>query len=349
MAPIRPRRGFTLIELLVVIAIIAILIGLLLPAVQKVREAAARIACQNNLHQIALAAHNYDSAYGRLPPGIDTQMVGPLVYLLPYLEQDAVYSNFSFRPSLYVLFYQDPNNRPPSTGTDVIPPAPTPTGRYGTQGEFKVFQCPAAPDGASEVTKYMYNQIHSPPAVPNVDCNPGSSCNPKANGAVGSSAPGRLVLGHTNYLGVGGDFRAPQWQALFHYNSKNSIGRVPDGTSNTIFFGEAWGGYVDWAGGGGIPSGWTGWSWAGGFQWMSFGSCPNPVNANCCPNPDNPNCPSGSQYRGLGPPEFGSLHPGNRFNIAFADGSVHYLATDMDFPLFRALVGFADGQLVDWN
>jgi len=141
MFRLRPRSGFTLIELLVVIAIIAILIGLLLPAVQKVREAAARLKCQNNLKQLALGCHNYHDAINRFPSagrqdcgtcGRDTtvpltasapaQWWGWLYQILPYVEQTNVHvltSNSQVRSTPISLF-NCPSRRPPTVVGAVV-------------------------------------------------------------------------------------------------------------------------------------------------------------------------------------------------------------------------------------
>jgi prepilin-type N-terminal cleavage/methylation domain-containing protein/prepilin-type processing-associated H-X9-DG protein len=127
MPTTRQRRGFTLIELLVVIAIIAILIGLLLPAVQKVRDAAARMQCQNNLKQIGLGLHNYESSNNYFPPAYSLILPPPAsatswgVYLLPYIEQDNLYKQYNL------------------TG-----PIDSPGNVAVVSTHLKMYQCPAA-------------------------------------------------------------------------------------------------------------------------------------------------------------------------------------------------------------
>jgi Tfp pilus assembly protein PilE len=94
------RHGLTLFQLLVVLAVIAILIGLLLPAVQKVREAAARTQSMNNMKQIMIAVHNYYSTYNKLPPGVDDNHFSASALLLPYIEQDALFKTIDCKKSI---------------------------------------------------------------------------------------------------------------------------------------------------------------------------------------------------------------------------------------------------------
>ncbi|APZ96511.1 DUF1559 domain-containing protein [Fuerstiella marisgermanici] len=105
-APFQSQRGFTLTELLVVIAIIAILISLLLPAVQQAREAARRTQCKNNLKQIGFALHNYHDVYTTFPMGANSQIYGPLVAVLPYLDQANLQDLYDFD-----VYYTHANNR----------------------------------------------------------------------------------------------------------------------------------------------------------------------------------------------------------------------------------------------
>jgi prepilin-type N-terminal cleavage/methylation domain-containing protein len=241
------RRGFTLIELLVVIAIIAILIGLLLPAVQKVREAAARMTCSNNLKQIALAAHNYESTYQQLPPGFlgDRSPAGPfgtfgsesygpyvgvLAYLLPYIEQDNVYRQIDLPPS-----YWDINSPGP-----FLPWWAFPGTRLAGQARIKTFVCPSDDpySGGSRIFLAYAGWLQS---------TGGTGSIPNCGGVTApTSDPVWNAMGRTSYIGVAGtgersDGASSGWSTYvgaFTSRSKNKIGNIADGSSNTLLFGE---------------------------------------------------------------------------------------------------------------
>jgi prepilin-type N-terminal cleavage/methylation domain-containing protein/prepilin-type processing-associated H-X9-DG protein len=151
------RKGFTLIELLVVIAIIAVLIGLLVPAVQKVREAANRMSCTNNLKQIGLGFHSHESSYGKLPhPGqIDSTGSNTTTYMihswctqiLPYIEQESTYKMFDHMNTNWTG-YNTTLLHSLAKGRDYDDPA-YPSGWTAAQTQVKTFVCPSTPLGST--------------------------------------------------------------------------------------------------------------------------------------------------------------------------------------------------------
>jgi prepilin-type N-terminal cleavage/methylation domain-containing protein/prepilin-type processing-associated H-X9-DG protein len=331
------RTGFTLIELLVVIAIIGILIALLVPAVQKVREAAARMSCTNNLKQIGLALHSYHDANGFFPPGyVDGNKdpnstpdndVGPgwgwAAFLLPYLEQDNVYKQINF-------------NQPVGMGSNVAI----------SQMPLKLFQCPsdsyqqAFPVYDSTFTTPITTLAHSN----YVGCNGWEEC---FYGAGGNPQGGSGADGLSGILGAGG-------VGLFWRNSKTKMADVTDGLSNTIFVGERSGNHA--------PSTWTG-AVAGGRcpAWMAtqppavYAPPPGPAydnadfgealvlahcNATHLPNADFPI---------FDPDTFYSRHTGEGANFLFGDGSVHFLTRSINPYTYQALATIAGGEVAnDW-
>jgi prepilin-type N-terminal cleavage/methylation domain-containing protein len=242
------RSAFTLIELLVVIAIIAILIGLLLPAVQKVREAAARSSCSNNLKQINLAAMNYESANGWLPPGSQsTSYVGAMAYLLPYIEQDNIYQQIP--QNLLVL------------GNTTCGPWWT-TAWPAANNKIKTYQCPS--DNVNDITPStgIFANLYT------------------VGGSVTGSifAPIYSTLGRTDYAANAGYIgRGYPYAGPYYPDSRTTIVGITDGTSNTFGFGEWLGGadvgardYVgSWMGVGAVP---TGWGLNPSGNWYQFGS-----------------------------------------------------------------------------
>ncbi len=331
------RRGFTLIELLVVIAIISVLIGLLLPAVQKVREAAARIHCQNNLKQIALAMHHYVSVHDRLPPAFKGDGMpiayfaswSPLAELNPFLEQTAIYNQMDLSLQTY---------------ESTIPFNITRPNQFAVQQTVPLFLCPS--DKMQPVTQ---------------------------GPAYGVPVLGPTNYAFCNGTGLNG---GSPWDADGAFIAKRTmrIADLADGTSNTAMISESTLGEGTESASGLPPAPLaTAYAYLSGrplsdnacaaatmwnverlrgFMWASGEIRCTSYNHYYPPNAPQVDCvtfdvrPGPTRYTAMGWRAARSRHNGG-VNLALCDGSVRFVADAVDLTVWRALATRAGGEAIN--
>jgi len=318
----RRRWAFTLIELLVVIAIIAILIGLLLPAVQKVREAAARMSCQNNLKQVALGLHNYHDANNVLPTGGERKvtstlyLMGWVPLLMPYIEEDNRRKQIDSMATNAIYTLQP--WRATTAAVNAAPVLTTP---------IKTLVCPSSELIASSDS---YAEIGGATNHLNQ-----SALHYRANG--GSPTVGL----------VEGTWGRHQWWAssgVIYPGSATQIGDIADGSSNTLLLGET----SSAIGRTSPPSGWGGiqpWTW-GFYNYEVVTNPPNPqagwltLDNKMVANPIGF---TGTFFTNETP--FTSNHGGGGVNAAMCDGSVRFLTKDTPLATLQAMATRSGGEV----
>jgi prepilin-type N-terminal cleavage/methylation domain-containing protein len=315
----RKKSAFTLIELLVVIAIIAVLIGLLLPAVQKVREAAARTQCKNNLKQLGLACHNYNEAHGGFPPAkqdlpvyagwksTSPPSLSWVPYLMPYIELDTLQQRYNMARD-----YTDPSNDgvAPFTGAAAGP----------NQYQIKLLLCPSAPQG-----RVAGNQRGVTDYAP-------------------ANQVGRPNPFYTAYPMPPSD---PTNIGLMGHNVKRKVTEVRDGMSNTILLAEDAGRNQWWVlnqNVGSQPARWVSGGESG--AWANPGSAITTYGFNTANYPNKgPLQPGDCAVNCTNANEIYAFHIGLA-NVVLGDGSVRSLQAQTSVNVVIPLVTRAKNELL---
>ncbi|MEL7496575.1 MAG: DUF1559 domain-containing protein [Planctomycetota bacterium] len=350
------RLGFTLVELLVVIAIIGILVGMLLPAVQQVREAARRIQCANHLRQLGLAMQNYESAHFHFPAGFSStptnngsvspgEYVDPVTWnaspgwgwgaiLLPFIEGNTIYERIDFRSAIW-----DSNHR------DLIQLQPTVFLCPSVSGDTEPFvvveenRAPYSPDGNAPLVLGRSHYIASHGQE--------SAWGPEAGSALTGTVFTDIYTSTTTTVQIYGDVSRVA-DGPFYRNSKTRISQITDGTTNTIFLGEHSSKLSDKTWVGVVP---------GAKIHPNFTSPEN--------GPDGAATmvlfhmgPSGGELDITGfpiihPVNFPTYHVGQMFsehpgggNVAMGDGSVHFISETIDLLIWAELSSVGEGEVV---